>query len=374
MMRQLVAIFGFMLGMWQVALCSSIEMLPALPALPDLPALSLSSDAASSNLTKKLPAEPSLPIVMPAQSNSLDTVVAGGQDGRGSWFKKRHWLLKAREQQEKINSLVSSVQDVGGSLYDSKRAAFNQAVEDFYEKNSVGRGQIDQLLDQLAPYFNQSGKKEDDKSGDSDASALASSKKFQEYFDNTVLFAQLKADLAAIADIDSGVAERVAQFEKCSQQALQKAAEAQKIVNEIFPMINHEKARESYYKLEGIAAYLDAILKFVKADLATDLDKLIGLGKSRMDDVSKVVINIRAACDTLKKSDSTVDDSAKKNNPEPVINVDQSIEVDQNSDAPKKTEENVVKEPASSASHGIFEYLVRFFYWFVDLFYLLFGI
>ena len=93
-----------------------------------------------------------------------------------------------------------------------------------------------------------------------------------------------------------------------------------------------------------------------------------------MDDVSKVVINIRAACDTLKKSDSTVDDSAKKNNPEPVINVDQSIEVDQNSDAPKKTEENVVKEPASSASHGIFEYLVRFFYWFVDLFYLLFGI
>lgn len=379
-MKRLVRVLSvvFLLGFVPLGLVQAgLPALPALPSLPVLPPLAVPPASAGVVLEGKstsaaVGAKGSSPVLASRSSvtTMLDTTSAGGDDQevRGSWFKKRHWLLKAREQQEKINSLVADIQEAGGGLYDTKRANFNQDVATFYEKNAVGRGQIDELLDQLSPYFTQPSQAGPQVVVGKDIAPLSSSRKFQDYFDNTVLFAQLKADLQAIVDIDAGVAERVAQFEKCSQDALTKSAEAQSVVNEMFAMVNHEKARESYYKLEGIAGYLEAILRFVKNDLSSDMDKIIGLGRSRMDEVSKVIVNVRAACEALKKSEAaSVDDAAKatagasKDEVKPLRSDDH---VDDISEAPK---------PALSLFFVIFHFFAKIFYTIIDLIKMLLG-
>jgi len=299
--------------------CSTM-LLAALPELPPLPSL---SDAVASGGTLDAflskPAGGDKAPVADGRTNVIDTQIldSQGKDLSGSWWKKRHWLLKAREQQEKINTLVADIQAQGLPLYDAKRASFNKDVSSFYEKNGMERGKVDALLEELSPYFSPASKEAEGQLVSKNSSYLASSKKFQDYFDATVMVAQLKADLKAVADFDAGVSERVAQYEKTCQQAVQKAAEAQSVINDMFALVSHEAARDSYYKLEGIVGYLEAVLKFAKNDLAGDLDRVIGLARTKMDDVSKVVANARAACEKIKTSsqdqkESTVESATQQ--------------------------------------------------------------
>ncbi len=282
--------------------------LPDLPPLPSLPGASAPSAPLKSSAV--------LPDVASAttsssdgRTNIVDTAMldAQGKDLGGSWFKKRHWTLKAREQQEKANSLVSEIQAQGLPLYDSKRALFSKDVVAFYDKIGMDRGKVDALLDELSPYFYPGGAEAGNQLVTKGTSYLNTSKKFQDYFDATLKVAQLKADLQAIADLDAAVSDRVSLFEKTCQQAVQKAAEAQAVINDMFALLNHDAARDSYYKLEGIVGYLEAVLKFVKTDLSSDLDRVIGLAKSRMSDVSKVVATARDACEKIKKDAETLE-------------------------------------------------------------------
>ena len=306
MIKHLLKLFVVCVMCWSyvVSAAGGLPALPPLPALADLPPLpssGSSSMAIDTSFQKAVSSDSSVS----SRSNVLDTesLDTEGKDLSGSWFKKRHWSIKARDLQEKINSLVSDVQGLGGPLYDTKRSTFNKDVSTFYEKIGMEQGKVDTLLEELAPYFNPASKDVSVRS----VSHLSSSKKFQDYFDATVMVAQLKSDLKAIADLDAGISERVAQFEKCSQQAIQKASEAQSIINEMFAFVNHEAARDSYYKLEGIVSYLEAVLKFAKNDLASDFDRVVGLARTKMDDVSKVVSSARAACDALRKPAATDD-------------------------------------------------------------------
>ncbi len=283
-----------------------------LPALPDLPPLpDLSSSESSGALANSPQLKRDIVLDSAISRNGLDTQILedDGKDLRGSWFKKRHWLLKSREQQEKINSLVLAIQDVGSPLYDSKRASFDKDILSFYEKIGVEKGQSEGLLELLAPYFDMSFKGKATIASQALEAKLSSSKNYQKYFDTKLLMGQLKSDLQAIADLEDAVISRVDQFEKVTQQALSKVSEAQKIISDIFSMVSHEAARDGYYSLEGITSYLEAVLKFVKNDLASDLDKVISLGKTRMDEVSRVVLGIKAVCDELKKD---IVDSDKK--------------------------------------------------------------
>jgi hypothetical protein len=387
MKRRVLALLLVFLGVGHVVVRAAGGALPALPALPSLPSLSASSSnmsvAPESMIAPVASNASMLPAISPnsAVLSVFDTsaAVSAGADARGSWFKKRHWLLKAREQQEKINGLVAQIQDVGGAMYDAKRSAFNQDAAAFYEKNSVGRGQIDQLLEQLAPYFNQPSKSDDGSVVDKDMARLSTSKKFQDYFDNTVLFAQLQSDLKAIVDIDSGVSERVTQYEKCSQQALQKSAEAQALINDMFGMINHEKARDSYYKLEGMATFLDALLKFVKNDLAGDLDKVMALGRTKMDEVSKVVGNVRLACEAIKKNNAASDVKATPSGDSSAIS-DESRSASSSSSKNKKSSEQQAEEVFSGEAleprsflYSVVRFFAQIFYSAVDFFTLLLG-
>lgn len=287
------------------ASCCSTMLLAGLPELPPLPSLSdVAKPVGASDASLSKFSGGDKGAVLDGRANVIDTQIldSQGKDLSGSWWKKRHWLLKAREQQEKINALVADIQAQGLPLYDAKRALFNKDVSVFYEKIGMERGEVDALLEELSPYFSPGSKEAEGQLVSKNSSYLASSKKFQDYFDATVMVAQLKADLKAVADYDAGVNERVAQYEKTCQQAVQKAAEAQSVINDMFALVSHEAARDSYYKLEGIVGYLDAVLKFVKNDLASDLDRVVGLARTKMDDISKVVSNARAACEKIKNS------------------------------------------------------------------------
>jgi len=298
--RNILIPLGFCL-LFIGGLIGGVELAP-LPDLPPLPSISSSEPSGLLVAESKFKKE----IVPDAvvSKNGLDTQILedDGKDLRGSWFKKRHWLLKAREQQEKINSLVLSIQDVSSPMYDSKRAAFDKDIVSFYEKVGVGKGQTEALLELLAPYFDMSFKGKATVATQALEAKLSSSKNYQKYFDTKLLMGQLKSDLQAIADLEDAVTGRVDQFEKVTQQALSKVSEAQKVISDMFSMVSHDAARDAYYSLEGITSYLEAVLKFVKNDLASDLDKVISLGKTRMDEVSRVVLGIKAVCDELKKN------------------------------------------------------------------------
>jgi hypothetical protein len=285
----------------------SLSELPELPSLPSLPDVSKSTK--NSSPSALLPpagatlSSPGLSSVSGMKKSVLETSSPdiSSKDAKGSWFKKRHWLLKAREQQDKINILLVSIQDVGAPQYDSKRAAFDKDADAFYAKIGFGKGQVEALLEDLAPYFDMNVRAKGTLASQKLEASLSSSKNYQKYYDTALLQGQLKSDLSAIADIESALDSRIEQFHTIIQQASAKALEAQKIVNDLFSMINHEAARESYYRLEGITAYLEAVLKFVKVDLAADVDKVIALGKGRMDEVAKVVTGIKNVCEELKK-------------------------------------------------------------------------
>ncbi|MBM3894020.1 hypothetical protein FJ366_00250 [Candidatus Dependentiae bacterium] len=353
----------------QVVLCvtssfAPIADLPSLPDLPPLPDVAIPSVTQSSSkpLPPPISNQGALGTTGPAKKNVLDSGATDGKESRGSWFKKRHWLLKARELQEKINALLVDIQAVSAPQYDSKRASFDKEADDFYAKIGFGKGQIEALFDDLAPYFEMGSKAKATLASQKLEASLSSSKNYQKYYDTALLQSQLKSDLSAIADIESAIDSRIEQFQKIIQQAGSKAGEAQKIINDIFSMVNHEEARDLYYRLEGIHSYLEAVLKFVKTDLASDIDKVIGLGKNRMDEVSKVVLSIKTVCDELKKG---LEDQDKKMEEQPAEKSDEKAEQSRAQDRAEGTEK---KESEKSLVAMFFDFLASFFSFFIRLF------
>ena len=362
----------------QIMLCMTISLsaageLPDLPELPSLPDISKSTQNSSPSVS--LPPmgvtlnSGSLPAASGVKKNVLETNLmdgGAGKDAKGSWFKKRHWLLKAREQQDKINILLVSIQDVGAPQYDAKRAAFDKDADAFYAKIGFGKGEVEALLDDLSPYFDMNVRAKGTLASQKLEASLSSSKNYQKYYDTALLQGQLKSDLAAIADIESAIDSRIEQFQTIIQQASAKAVEAQKIVNDLFSLVNHEAARESYYRLEGITSYLEAVLKFVKTDLATDVDKVIALGKGRMDEVAKVVAGIKNVCDELKNDLESQD---KKDVDEKKVESDAKVDVARESrEQQASTNFPDKKEESTSVFALVVSYFLGFWHFLTTLF------
>ena len=297
LMRRLAYLFS-MLTLLTLSLSAE---LPDLPALPDLP--SFDSEEASSaddslfDLDDKPDSMPPLggpsglpdkkdslgpPKVSPSKSSSSgpDTELSriANARTRGNWAKKRMWLLKAREQQDLILNLLEEIQEYASGVYDKNLAQIDDELDDFYRTLGAQRGKAEEWVSSLQKYLTDA---ENVVNGDKEKRALAFDA-YTDLFEARAELNKLKAEMEHLTRLDHSLAQRMNRFNEYMSEAFAKQAEVETNIEQMLAMVDHEKAREWYYKIEGHHGHVQAIATFLKNDLTKDFDALVKMIRKKI--------------------------------------------------------------------------------------------
>ncbi len=282
---------------------SGAAPLPSLQPLPPMPVMSLSNGSSMS------PTPMSSGSIVPQSSSTQGSgASASGFDTqslsketigmRGNWMKKREWVAAARELQDEVTTAIHDIQKQSESLCVEKANKFDNDIHGFYQRVGVKRGENGRFVKELEKVFfgewtpDSEVKRRD---GESDAD-------FESRLDGaqTAFFAyrndldQVKVDLETLSDLDKSIDERINKLEECVQGALDKSVEVHDLVAQMFPMIDHEKARTHYYKIEGLYEYIKALRDYIKGAFSSDFN-------SSVDQVYQLMKGIEDTVGQLEK-------------------------------------------------------------------------
>lgn len=224
-----------------------------------------------------------------AQQQPTETVEPIEKIGtQGNWVKKREWLIKAHEVTNEIQDVVAQTEQVRKTFID----AYNDIdviLDKYYQDLSLGDGKIQGLFDNIKRYLDKKQKKEralleasiDEKPDFS----------LQEKIDNIgrsikplkQQLAQLKLDMKSIEDLGKSLADRIKRVDEQMGILQESATTAKDIANQMWNIIDHNKAREQYYNLKlSILEKAKAINVYLKEDLFKDFGSVIGTIKTQI--------------------------------------------------------------------------------------------
>lgn len=234
-----------------------------------------------------------------AQQQPIDVVASAAQGPetvepiekigtQGNWVKKREWLIKTHETTNEIQELVAQTEQVRKKFID----AFNDIdaiLDKYYQDLSLGDGKIQGLFDNIKRYLEKKQKKE---RALLEASSTGKSDQFlQEKIENIGRsikplkdqLAQLKLDMKSIEDLGKSLVDRIKRFDEQMAILQEGATTAKSVANQMWDILDHNKAREQYYNLKlSVLEKAKAANAYLKEDLFKDFGSVIETIKTQI--------------------------------------------------------------------------------------------
>jgi hypothetical protein len=208
---------------------------------------------------------------------------------QGNWVKKRDWLIKANEVNNEIQEITVQIEPVR-KLYMEKQNEIDEILDAYYKQLGVDEGKVQELFDSILRYLDKKRKKDvatlvpqegDQKDPDLQAKidvleeSIRTSKQQLE---------QLKLDMKSIEDLDRSLADRIKRMDEYINKIHEDANRAKVLTNEMWNIIDHNKARANYYELKNaILEKLKSIQTYLKDDLFKDYESVIETIKKQID-------------------------------------------------------------------------------------------
>ena len=210
---------------------------------------------------------------------------------QGNWIKKNKWLKDANEKNDEIQRIALDVQNASGSFYE-KFKSIDDIQDDFYRKSGFDRGEIEELFKSVKKYVEKQKQKDmdalasgyrvliDGKKGKVDIYTVE-----EEYRAQIKDVEQLGLDMKSIKELDESVGKRREKLQQQINTVFDEADKAQKIVSDMWHIIDDRKAQEKFYELSNLREKVHALKQYITGDLIRDFDALIQKIK---DQVAKV--------------------------------------------------------------------------------------
>ncbi len=216
---------------------------------------------------------------------------------QGNWVKKRDFLIKANEVNNDIQEITVQIESVR-KLYMDKQNEADEILDAYYKQLGLEEGKVQELFDSILRFLDKKRKKDiatlipqEGDQRDSDLQAkidvleesIKSSKQQLE---------QLKLDMKSIEDLDHSLADRIKRMDEYINKIHEDANRAKVLTDELWNIIDHNKARTSYYELKNIFEKLKNIQSYLKDDLFKDFESVIETIKKQIaitqDQIKKI--------------------------------------------------------------------------------------
>ncbi len=229
-------------------------------------------------MAPKLPiAEPIMqpfakPMVIPAQpvstvptvqetaqvdSEGLDTL---NIDTGGNWLEKRVWYKKAEREYEEIHKIMQKTSDIR-TKFVHEVSVIGKHIDDFYEKVSFEKGQIDELLQAVLGSLTTEQKI---RGGDLSSDERGIKEKIHA---DQQAFQSIEATMKSITDLDEQVSKTMIkafqEIDACN--ALE--AKAWNNFKEIGSILDDKKARVLFYEIENFYKNIEKKIDYLQSNL-----------------------------------------------------------------------------------------------------------
>jgi hypothetical protein len=199
---------------------------------------------------------------------------------QGNWLKKREWLMKSHEAFAEIQNLVTQIEQ-SRLAFVTKLNDTDKLLDTYYTGLGLADGKINELLENIGEHLEKKRKKDlagigvTGEKHDPDLQAkidiIESNIKH-----NTLQLEQLRLDMKAIEDLGKSLVERVKRVDERLASIQTEFTNAQNIINDLWDIIDHNKAREKYYELKiTILEKIKSEQAYLQQDLLSDFDTVI---------------------------------------------------------------------------------------------------
>jgi len=217
------------------------------------------------------------PQLASAGPNTADVQKIGVQ---GNWAKKREWLMKSHEAFSEIQELVNQTEQLRRIFID-KLNDTDRTLDTYYKGLGLSEGKINELFENINAYLEKKRKKDMSAVG---ASAERQDPELQAKIDiiesnikhYTLQLEQLRLDMKAIEDLGKSLVDRIKRVDERLQTIQQEFTKAQTIINDLWDIIDHNKARDKYYELKiTILETIRNEQQYLQQDLLADFDTVV---------------------------------------------------------------------------------------------------
>lgn len=223
----------------------------------------------------------SSPSPQPAQMAGPETSMAIEKIGtQGNWVKKREWLMKSHEAFAEIQEVVTQIEQ-SRVAFVTKLNDTDRLLDSYYKGLGLNDGRINELLDKVTDYLEtkrkqaliQIGAVADKPDPDLQAKIDIIESNIKH---NKLQLEQLTLDMKAVEDLGKSLVDRVKRVDERLGTVQTTFTKAQGIINDLWDIIDHNKARDKYYELKiTILEQIKAEQTYLQQDLLADFDTVI---------------------------------------------------------------------------------------------------
>ena len=215
----------------------------------------------------------------------------------GNWIKKREWLMKA-------NEVFTEIQDTAAQSEQTRKIfidKFNETdtmLDAYYNSLGLNEGKVTELFDGIMHYLDSKRKKElagINLAGEKPTPELQAKIDIIEsnIKNNRLHIEQLKLDMKSIEDLGKSLSDRIKRVDERMQTIQAELANGQSVIDDLWDIIDHNKAREKYYTLKmTILEKIKTEQSYLQDDLMADFDSVIQTIRTQIarteDEVKKV--------------------------------------------------------------------------------------
>lgn len=228
---------------------------------------------------------------MASEMKGIDTLEI--DEPGGNWLVKRMWWEKAEEKMEKIDASIEVISDSRTAFYDKRDQLDAQLFDPFYAEIGLDQGQLEEVIIYLLNELQQKREKETAL----DREALEFRKKIEA---EKQVLEDLKNDVVAIQKLDASLDEALDKLVEQINLTKKYRKDAQQLFKDIANVLDHEKAREYYYRLDAAWQNIKGVQEYISGKFTEYFDQLdkkahdqVARIKSVMNDLAKKGLNLK---------------------------------------------------------------------------------
>lgn len=218
---------------------------------------------------------------------------------RGNWVKQRGWLKEAQIANEQLQKDSLAVKKSRAQFL-TEFERIDKKINEFYGAKGFSRGKVTTIVADLKTDLQKDKERRLEaarKKSESDDAPINFYDVQHEAIEQDVArfereFEQFNLDMKSIADLDTSLSERLKTVEKQIKDGTDAAGEGTKKLDEMWWIIDDQKASDAFYVLQGFADKVASIKKYLNETLFSDFKQVAQTIEKQIEQVNKQVESI----------------------------------------------------------------------------------
>lgn len=224
--------------------------------------------------------------------------------GRGNWLKKRQWLLRAKEENRKIQEDVTACNQKKAPLL-KEYNGIQSFLKEFYNE-------ISQRLEKLRINAQRLLQTEEIATAKKENITVAEEKKieqslpsFEEFDEQAELQKRIQGfpeELTSVKQLDEAISKRIEKLDEELESIHSDSERAHMLYEEMWELLDDQKAQTYFYQLKNIRAHVKSIREYLETDFSLDFNATIATTKEQSEKSKEKLLDLEASLKSFEKA------------------------------------------------------------------------